>query len=139
MKPRMPAVVWVVTLLICAYGVVLAIEGVVLFVDFLHGGTSGTPNPSRLEAFGMERFAGFLVVVGALLEFAAVRLVRSRRSALFVVPLAILVVGGTIGESFDILGGTGIVSNVIGAGIIILAALPIVLIFTPRARAWKSQ
>ena len=139
MTPRTPAIIWAAALLVCAIGVLFVIGGVVLFVDYVHGGTPGTPHPDRLEAFGMNRFAGFLVLVGALLEFAAVRFVRSGRSALFVVPLTILVVVGIIGETFDIVDGTTIESSLIGAAIILLAAVPVVLTFLPSARAWKSE
>jgi hypothetical protein len=54
------------------------------------------------------------------------------RAASAIIPLAIIVVVGCIGEPIDIASGNPPTDNLIGAGIIIAAALPLLLLVLPR-------
>jgi hypothetical protein len=136
---RAPAPVWLAGVLVMAYGVVLLGEAVVLFAASAHGGTVAAPNLDSMGLRGLTTFALLLVVVAVLFEFAGVRFIRRGRSLPFVIPLAAIVLFGTIGEIADIAGGSDATGNLIGLGILVLAIVPIVLACLPSSRGWKGR
>jgi hypothetical protein len=72
-------------------------------------------------------------VAGALfLVVGALGAMRGRRGLAAIVPLALVVLIGCIGEPIDISAGNPIAENLIGAAIIAAAAVPVVLLLLPR-------
>jgi hypothetical protein len=138
-RNRAPATVWLASTLVAIYGLVLAGEGISLGIASLSGGTPSDPHPDLLAMRGMIWLAVVLLASAVLLGFAAVRFVRAGRALLFVLPLGLLVVIGLIGETVDIVGGSGLTDNLIGAGIVVLAAVPVVLAYVPSSAAWKGE
>lgn len=74
-----------------------------------------------------------LLLIGvADLVLGAIMVWRGRRGFLLMVPLAVIIIVGSIGEAADIIGGSSLPSNLIGFGIIVLAIIPVVLLLLPR-------
>jgi hypothetical protein len=75
----------------------------------------------------------FLLLLGiADLVLGAIMVWRGRRGFVLMVPLAFIVVLGCFGEVVDIVGGEGLMNNLIGGGILVLAVIPIILLLLPR-------
>ncbi|TDP99842.1 MULTISPECIES: hypothetical protein [unclassified Leifsonia] len=114
------------------YSFVLTLLAAALVVQWVTGqGTIG-----NLTSNAANRGVAFLVVVcvgGAIaLAAGAGNAVRGRRGLSAIIPLAVLVLFGLIGESIDIASGNPLLDNLIGAAIIVAAAVPLVLLLLPR-------
>ncbi|WP_020077453.1 hypothetical protein [Cryocola sp. 340MFSha3.1] len=114
------------------YSFVLTLLAVALVVQWVTGqGTIG-----NLTSNAANRGVAFLVVVcvgGAIaLAAGAGNAVRGRRGLSAIIPLAVLVLFGLIGESIDIASGNPLLDNLIGSAIIVAAAVPLVLLLLPR-------
>jgi hypothetical protein len=136
---RPPASVWIAAVLVMAYGVVLLGEGIVLLANYAQGGTAAAPH---LDATGLRglQFVGIaLCVIALLFGLAGVMFLRRGSPLLFVIPLALIFLGGSIGEIVDVTGGSDLTGNLIGLGILLLAIVPIVLAYIPPSRAWKIR
>ncbi|NUU06425.1 hypothetical protein [Leifsonia sp. C5G2] len=134
---RTTAVV-IAALLACTYASVLIGLAVTLTIAWASGrGTVGT-----LDSNAANRGVAFFIVVclagAAALVLGAVGAWRGRRGIPAIVPLAIVVLVGCIGEPVDIVSGNPPLDNLIGAGIIIAAALPLVLLLLPRRAPAES-
>ena len=81
----------------------------------------------------------FLILLGALLLVMGVRslLEKGRPTVLFVI-LGISLAFGTIGEVVDLFGTASGASNLIGACILLLFAIPISLLLLPSSRKWYA-
>jgi FtsH-binding integral membrane protein len=135
-RHRRTAAVLVAAVLACIYACVLIGLAVTLTIAWAGGrgvvGNLGSNAANRGVAF----FIVACVAGAAALVFGAVRAWRGRRGFAAIVPLAIVVLVGCIGEPIDILSGNPPLNNLIGAAIIVAAALPLVLLLLPRrARA----
>jgi hypothetical protein len=83
-----------------------------------------------------------VLVVGALwLMRSAVRALRRESYLGIVIPLGILLVVGTVGETIDLLGTASGASDVVGAGILFLAAVPVALLWRPlrEVQKWRAS
>ncbi|MET3567774.1 peptidoglycan/LPS O-acetylase OafA/YrhL [Leifsonia sp. 563] len=128
---RTGAVIVAAVLSFC-YSFVLTLLAAALVVQWVTGqGTIG-----NLTSNAANRGVAFLVVVcvgGAIaLAVGAGRAWRGRRGLAAIIPLAVLVLFGLIGESIDIASGNPLLDNLIGAAIIVAAAVPLVLLLLPR-------
>lgn len=72
-------------------------------------------------------------------------LVRSARRALreqaylgIVAPLGLLLLFGSIGEIVDLFGRASGISDLVGAGILVLAAVPVALLWRPMRESYKK-
>ena len=123
--------------LACSYAVVLLAEAAVLIGELLTGrGAIGHEHLAGMAVKGVIVLAAALAGGAVCLATGAVQAWRGRPPGLLVVPLLLLVVFGTIGEISDGLGGATASSELIGAGILVLAVVPIALLLAPRSRAW---
>ncbi|MBF4636047.1 hypothetical protein ITJ38_16685 [Agreia pratensis] len=120
--------------LACGYAAVLLSVAVVLAVQW----ATGQGIVGNLKSNSSNRGVSFVVVLcaggAALLVVGAVGAWRGRRGLLIIVPLATLIVIGCVGETIDIISGEPLADNLIGAGIIAAAAVPVVLLLLPRGR-----
>jgi hypothetical protein len=100
--------------------------------------TTGQGTIGNLSGNAANRGVAFFVVAcvgGAiLLVLGALRAWRGGRGLAAIIPLAVVVIVGCIGETIDVVSGNPLADNLIGAGIIIAAALPVLLLLLPRAR-----
>lgn len=122
----------VAAILVCCYAVGLGVLAVILVIEW----TSGQGAIGNLPSNAANRGVAFFVVAcigGAiLLALGALRAWRGRRGLAAIIPLAVVVIVGCIGETIDIVSGNPLSDNLIGAGIIIAAALPVVLLLARR-------
>ncbi|WP_374010376.1 hypothetical protein [Leifsonia sp. LS-T14] len=129
--PRTTGVV-IAAVLACVYACVLIGLAVMLTISW----TSGRGILGNLGSNAANRGVAFFIVAcvagAAALVFGAVRAWRGRRGLVAIVPLALVVLVGCIGEPIDILSGNPPLDNFIGAAILIAAALPVVLLLLPR-------
>ncbi|WP_294945555.1 hypothetical protein [uncultured Microbacterium sp.] len=129
---RRTAAVIVAAVLACLYACVLIGLAVMLTIAW----TSGRGVVGNLDSHAANRGVAFFIVAcvagAAALVFGAARAWRGRRGIPAIVPLAIVVLVGCIGEPIDILSGNPPLDNLIGAAIIVAAALPLVLLLLPR-------
>lgn len=135
MRARRTGAVVVASVLACGYAGVLIVLAVMLTVDW----STGVGRVGHLAGNAANRGVAFFVVAcvaGAiLLVVGAVRAWRGRRGLAAIVPLAIVVLIGCIGEPIDIASGNPVPDDLIGAAIIVAAALPPVLLLLPRRAA----
>lgn len=117
----------------CAFLVVAVVVGVDAVTN--HGTIgSAARNTTAGRASPASGVWGLVVV----LTLAALWLIRSSIRALrhqsylaIVVPLGIFLVAGTVGEVIDLFGTASGASDLVGAGILVLAAIPVVLLWRP--------
>jgi len=130
---RTPAVT-VACVLACCYALVLAGFGIYFLILFAsHQGTIGN-QVGYFANRGVSEVIGLFILSGAALVFGAVGAWRGTRGLQIIVPLAIIVLVGAIGEPIDISNGDSATDNLVGAGILLLAIIPIVLLALPRGR-----
>lgn len=135
-----PVAVVAASALACCYGLVLLGVAVVMIGELVTGrgaiGHEHLPGPAVKGVV----FVALALTAGALcLATGAVRAWRGRKPGLIIVPLALLLVFGTIGEIADGVGGAAASGELIGAGILVLAAVPIALLLAPASRAWQRR
>jgi hypothetical protein len=122
----------IAAVLACSYACVLAGLAVTLGIDW----TSGRGTVGNLESHAADRGVAFFLVAAlagaASLVIGAVGAWRGRRGIAAIVPLALIVLVGCIGEPIDIASGNPLRDNLIGAAIILAAAVPLVLFLLPR-------
>jgi hypothetical protein len=118
--------------LACCYAGVLVVLAVVLVVDW----TTGRGTIGHLGSTSANRGVSFFVVLciggAVVLVSGAATVWRGRRGLLAIIPLAIVVAIGCVGEPIDIVSGESVGSNIIGAFVIAAAVVPIVLLLLPR-------
>jgi hypothetical protein len=135
LSARRTGAVVVASVLACGYAGVLIVLAVMLAVDW----STGVGRVGHLAGNAPNRGVAFFVVAcvaGAiLLVVGAVRAWRGRRGLAAIIPLAIVVLIGCIGEPIDIASGNPVPDDLIGAAIIVAAALPPVLLLLPRRAA----
>jgi hypothetical protein len=128
------AAVTVAAVLVCCYAVVLC----ALAIGILVAWTSGSGRIGTLPGAAANRGVAFFIVAcvgGAILLLVGARAAwRGRRGLTAIIPLAVLAVVGCVGETVDIASGNPLPDNLIGAGIIVLAVLPVLLLLLPRER-----
>jgi len=129
---RRTSAVIVACVLACCYALVLAGFGIYFLILFAnHQGAIG--NQARYFANrGVSEVIGLFIRAIATLVFGEVRAWRGTRGLQIIVPLAVIVLVGAIGEPIDISNGNSATDNLIGSGILLLAITPIVLLALPR-------
>lgn len=137
--PKLPPVrlrrtgpVIIAAVLACCYACVLVVLAGFLAVQWATGqGIIG-----HLTTNAANRGVAFMIVAcvaGALfLVVGALGAMRGRRGLAAIVPLALVVLIGCIGEPIDISAGNPLAENLIGAAIVAAAAVPVVLLLLPR-------
>ncbi len=137
---RRPAPVVAAGALACCYALVLLVVGAVLAGELATGrGAIGHEHLTGPAVKGVVFVVLALTVGAACLAAGAVQAWRGRRPRLLVAPLCVLLAVGSIGEIADGVGGATAGDELIGAGILVLAAVPIALLLAPAARAWRSR
>lgn len=132
---RQPPALVAAAVLGVAYAIVFIGEAVFLLYEFLgHHGSLGAKQLSGRAAGGVIEVSALLVFAGVLLGRGAVRLLRRGQPALLLAPLVVFILVGIVGETIDLVGSASAVSDAIGAGILLLAALPVLLVVS-SARA----
>ena len=130
---RRPSAVVVAAVLSAAYSLGLLWFGLAALVVLLRTGGWG----DRRAAEGMV-FVGVAGLTGAVLLIGgAVRTWRGSYVWTLVPLVAVLVIGG-IGEVADLVGTAGAKSNLIGAVILLAAAVPVGLLITRSARNFAA-
>jgi hypothetical protein len=131
-EPR-PSTVVVAAVLSAVYSLgLLWFGGAALLVLFRTGGW-GDPTAARGMVFvGVAGLAGAALLIGG-----AVRTWRGA-FACTLVPLVAVLVVGCIGEVIDVLGTATARSNLIGAAVLVAAAVPIGLLSTRSARTFAT-
>lgn len=124
--------------LACCYALVLLGVAAVTAYEFGTGtGGIGHQHLTGAAAKGVAFVVAALTGGAVCLVTGAVQAWRGRRPGLLVVPLVLLLLFGTIGEISDGVGGAPASSELIGAGILVLAAVPVALLAVPASRAWR--
>lgn len=130
---RRPAAVVVAVALSAVYSLgLLWFGGAALTVLLRTGGWGDSTAAKGMVFVGVLGLAGAVLLVGG-----AVRTWRGS-FAWTLVPLLIVLVVGSIGEVVDLLGTATTQSNLIGAGILTAAAVPIGLLITGPAREFAA-
>lgn len=121
------------------YGAVLvAVAALVLFESLTGTGTIGNRGLDAQAVKGVLAL-GVLVPLGALMLWrGSALLIRARDPRLLALPLMLVLIFGCIGETVDLFGTATARSDLIGAGILVLAALPLALLTLPRSRVWLA-
>ena len=134
---RRPFAINVVAVLAVLYGIVLAGEGAMILFELVTGtGAIGHDRTNAAAVKGMVT-VGLLLPAGAVaLWTGSARLTRAHDPRLLALPLLAVLLFGSIGETVDLFGTASARSDLIGAGILVLAALPLALLSLPRSRAW---
>jgi hypothetical protein len=123
--------------LVFCYAVVLAGVAIALCVSLVTGvGMVGAQNSSLVGTKGVSFLCVMLLAAAAVLVVGAVLLLRRRRGLLMLFPLFALLAFGSIGEVADVVSGSTVLSNLIGGGVLVLAAAPVILRFLPASRRW---
>lgn len=134
---RRPVAVAAAGALACCYGLVLLGVAAVLAGEFMTGrGAIGHEHLTGPAAKGVVFMVVVLTAGAVCLAIGAVQVWRGRPPGLLIAPLALLLVFGTVGEIADGLGSATASSELIGAGILLLAATPLALLLVPGSRAW---
>lgn len=137
---RRPEEIVLACVLAAAYALVFLGVAAVLLWELVTGtGTIGQEQLVGRAAGGVASTALMLLLGGWLLASGAARLVRRRGRGLLVTPLLIFLAVGSIGEVVDLSGDATTLSDLIGGGILVLAAAPVLLTSTPRARRWARE
>lgn len=133
-RPRLPRTrpAIIAAVLACLYACVLVGLAVTLGIEW----TTGRGAVGNLAGHAANRGVAFFLVAAlagaSCLVVGAVGVWRGRRGTAAIVPLALVVLIGCIGEPIDIASGNPPLDNLIGAAIIVAAALPVVLLLLPR-------
>lgn len=137
---RRPLAITVALTLAIGYAVVLVAFAAAVVYEFVTGtGSIGSKDLDPAAVKGVLSLCGLLLLGALLLCWGALLLGRGRDPRLMAVPLAIVLGIGCIGETIDIVGTATTHSNLIGALILALTALPLGLLTLPRSRAWISE
>ena len=120
--------------------VVVAVNGI---TDHGNIGTAArnTAGGRFSPARGVWSLVILLTVGGLWLIWSAVSAIWRRSYFGIVIPLGVLLVFGTIGEVIDLFGTASSTSDLVGAGILVLAAIPVVLLWRPvldSLRRWLT-
>lgn len=97
--------------------------------------TGGRASP----ASGVWGLVVVLTLGAAWLSRSAIRAVRRGSYLGIVLPLSIFLVAGTVGEIVDLFGTASGGSDLVGAGILLLAAIPVVLLWVPLREAARTR
>lgn len=120
-------------------GVLLAVAAAVLF-EFVTGtGSIGHQDLGPAAVKGVLSFCVVLPLGALLLWRGALLLARQRDPRLIAVPLLVVFGIGSLGEAIDVLGTATARSNLIGALILVLTAVPLSLLGLPDSRAWMRE
>lgn len=97
--------------------------------------TGGRASP----ASGVWGFAVLLTIGAIWLVGSAIRALRHQSYLGVVIPLGIFLVIGTIGEVIDLFGTASGASDLVGAGILVVAAIPVALMWRPLREVAISE
>lgn len=111
----------------------------VLAVEQVTGrGDLGSKHLTGLALRGVVTVVTLLLVVAIVLWVGAGRVLHQGTYLLMVFPILCFLAVGTIGETADLAGTASGASDLVGLGILALAALPPLLLTTRSARRWKA-
>ncbi len=124
-------------------GALLVVAGVVIVDAITNHGNIGvaardTRGGRSSPASGVFGVTIFLVLGAWWLVYGARRALRRDSYVGIVAPLGIVLVIGTIGETIDLLGTASGPSDLIGAGILVMAAIPVALLWRPFFESRRS-
>ncbi len=135
-----PVTVTAALALAFVYGAVLAAVAAGVLFELVTGtGAIGHRDLDAQTVKGVLTLGVLLPIGTAMLWRGAANLARDRDPRLLVLPLALLLAFGSLGEVIDLLGSASATSDLIGAGILVLAALPLAMLALPRSRAWIAM
>jgi hypothetical protein len=133
-----PATIVAAAILGALYGLVLGGVGGWLLVEYVSGtGQVGAEHLSGLGAKGLVEIVVQFLAGMVVLATGAIRLVVRRAGRMVVVPLVLVLGIGAVGEVIDVSTGESAVSNLIGLGVLALAAVPVALLLSPSGRRWQ--
>lgn len=122
------------------YAAVFVIVASVMGFQFLTAkGSIGREHLTGEAAKGVMFLVAALIVAAVMLSVGATRLLRSGHSGWVIGPLGAFVAVGCVGETVDLLGTASAASDAVGAGIIVLALIPVVLIVIDRRTYRRRQ
>lgn len=123
-----------------SYGAVLIAVAAGALFEFVTGtGAIGDRHLDAQAGKGVVTLGIVLPLGAAMLWRGAANLARDRDPRLLVLPLAGLLIVGCVGETIDVLGTATPTSDLIGAGILILVALPLAMLALPESRTWTAE
>ena len=121
------------------YGAVLVAVAALVLFEFVTGtGAIGNHGLDAQAAKGVLALGALLPIGALMLWRGSALLISSRDPRLLALPLMLLLIFGCIGETVDLFGSATARSDLIGAGILVLAALPLALLALPGSRAWLA-
>ncbi|HEX3779969.1 MAG TPA: hypothetical protein VHX38_09885 [Pseudonocardiaceae bacterium] len=122
------------------YSVVLGWVGVQLLYEYVSGtGQIGAEHLTMSGGKGLTLCALLFLAGGVASLVGGIRLITRRQRRLVLVPLVLVLVIGAIGEIVDVATGASASANLIGAGVLVLAALPVALLATRGSRRWLGS
>lgn len=122
------------------YAATFAVVALVVGFQFISGtGAIGREHLTGVAARGPVFLSIALLVAAGVLAVGATRVVRSAGSSWLVWPLAVFVGIGLIGETVDLFGTASGRDDAIGAGILVLAMVPLVFVAVDRRRATHDR
>lgn len=138
--PPRPRRVLVAAALTSMYALAAGGMAIALLWQMIAGtGGLGDQHLGPVAVFGVAIFALGLNAFVAVLITGARRAAAGRSRGLLVVPLLVFIAAGSVGEMHDMIGSESTRSNVIGATILVLAAVPVAIVYTPASRTWFSR
>lgn len=137
---RRPLGITTAVTLAIGYALVLVAVAADVFYEFATGtGSLGHEDLKAAAAKGVVTLCVVLPLGAVLLCRGALQLARYRDPRLMAAPLVIVFIFGCIGETIDIFGTATVRSDLIGALILCLTALPLWLLRRRDSRVWMSE
>jgi len=137
-KPKPPASIILASVFISLCSVALVAFAVALFLASLK-----VPNnpvyATRIQTRGFIFLVGIIIIGACILLKGVHQLLTQRRPKILFVCLGVPLAFGCIGETVDLFGTASHASDAIGAGILLLFAIPIVLLLLPSSRQWVAR
>jgi hypothetical protein len=139
-RPSRPRRVVVAAALTVMYAAAVVGMAITLLWQMLTGtGGLGEQHLHPMAEFAFTTFALLLIAFAAILIAGARRAYAGRGRGVLVVPLLVFIAIGSIGEVHDIMGTSSTRSNIIGAAILVLAAIPVMIVYTRSSTTWFSR
>ena len=137
-KKPIPILIASVFIVVCSIALVVF----ALAMIFANYGSHPSPNTANLTQSNKQGLLGlavFIMVAALVMIYGVyIMIVNGQRTLLFIllgIPLAI----GCVGETIDAFGTATLASDAIGAGILLLFAIPIILLLLPNSRNWSKR
>jgi hypothetical protein len=137
-RGKPPATIWIASGFIILCVIALIVFDVALVLASLNVAN----NPvyaTRTQTKGFVFLAGFILFGAWLLARGVIALLKKGQPSTLFIILGIPLILGSIGEVADLLGTASGASNLIGGGILLLFAIPMILLRLPSSKKWYTN